>query len=102
MRVYIGIDAGWESMRYEVRNVKKERIETGRDRGDPRGVGTILKEVRASKGGPSGVRIGGRKCIGWTRREENGNGQLSLSCGALFHPRDIEEHESVKGDSVHC
>ena len=29
MRVYIGFDAGWESMRYEVRNAKDHRIKRG-------------------------------------------------------------------------
>ncbi len=49
MRVYIGIDAGWESMRYEVRNAKQERIERGGIAATPEALEHFLKKYEPVK-----------------------------------------------------
>ncbi len=49
MRLYIGIDAGWESMRYEVRNEKDHRIKRGGIVATPEALEKLLKTYEKVK-----------------------------------------------------
>ena len=93
MRVYIGIDAGWESMRYEVRNARKERIERGCIAATPEALEQLLKKYEKVKEVQVAFESGTQMYWMDAVVKKLGDGELSLSCGALLRDREIEEQD---------